>query len=124
MLGKKIKQSGCKVWLINTGMTGGAYGTGKRMSLKHTRRLISEGLSGKLDNQSFETDPVFGVEIPTFCDGVPSKILNPRNTWHSKSEYDHKAQELAFAFIENFAKFRDAASREMLEASPRVAIEA
>jgi phosphoenolpyruvate carboxykinase (ATP) len=95
MLGKKLKESGANVWLINTGMTGGVYGVGKRMSLKYTRALITEALNGDLENVAYETLPIFNFQIPTACPGVPSEILNPRNTWTDKAAYDAKATELA-----------------------------
>lgn len=120
MLGKKIKESGAKVWLINTGMTGGVYGVGKRMSLKYTRALITAALNGDLDNVQFETLPIFNFQIPKECKGVPSDILNPRNTWEDKSAYDEKAKELALKFQDNFKKFEDQASSELLQAAPNV----
>ena len=120
MLGKKLTESGANVWLINTGMTGGVYGVGKRMSLKYTRALITSALNGTLENATFETLPVFNFQIPTAVDGVPSEILNPRNTWADKAAYDAKAKELAVKFNENFKKYADQASAEILAAAPKV----
>lgn len=120
MLGKKLKESGANVWLINTGMTGGIYGVGKRMSLKFTRALITEALNGNLENVAFETLPIFNFQIPTSCPGVPSEILNPRNTWEDKIAYDAKATELAAKFNDNFKKYADQASAEILAAAPKV----
>lgn len=120
MLGKKLEESGANVWLINTGMTGGAYGVGKRMSLKYTRALITEALNGELSKVEYETLPIFNLQIPTACPGVPSEILNPRNTWEDKAAYDNKAKELAIKFNENFQKFADQASEEILAAAPKV----
>lgn len=120
LLGDKLRDSNINVWLLNTGYTGGAYGVGKRMSLPHTRALITAALSGKLDNVKFETHPVFGVSIPTTADGVPDEVLNPRNTWASKEEYDAKANELAAAFNKNFEKFAAKAEPEILNAAPKV----
>jgi phosphoenolpyruvate carboxykinase (ATP) len=120
MLGKKLKESGANVWLINTGMTGGVYGIGKRMSLKYTRALITEALNGDLENVTFETLPIFNFQIPTACPGVPSEILNPRNTWTDKAAYDAKATELAIKFNDNFKKYAAQASEEILAAAPKV----
>lgn len=119
MLGKKLKESGANVWLINTGMTGGVYGVGKRMSLKYTRALITEALIGNLENVTYETLPIFNFQVPTACPEVPSEILNPRNTWTDKDAYDAKAKELAVKFNENFKKYADKASAGILAAAPK-----
>lgn len=119
MLGKKLKESGANVWLINTGMTGGVYGVGKRMSLKYTRALITEALNGDLENVAYETLPIFNFQIPAECPGVPSEILNPRNTWTDKAAYDAKAADLAVKFNDNFKKFASQASEEILAAAPK-----
>ncbi len=120
MLGKKLKESGANVWLINTGMTGGVYGVGTRMSLKYTRALITEALNGDLENVAYETLPIFNFQIPTACPGVPSEILNPRNTWTDQAAYDTKATELAIKFNENFKKYASQASAEILAAAPQL----
>ncbi|MCC6514864.1 MAG: phosphoenolpyruvate carboxykinase (ATP) [Chitinophagales bacterium] len=120
MLGNKLKESGANVWLINTGMTGGVYGVGKRMSLKYTRALITAALNGELNNAEFETLPIFNFQIPSAVDGVPSEILNPRNTWTDKAAYDAKAGELAAKFNDNFKKYADQASAEILAAAPKI----
>jgi phosphoenolpyruvate carboxykinase (ATP) len=120
MLGKRLDESGAKVWLINTGMTGGAYGTGKRMSLKYTRALITAALTGKLDNVSYEKFPVFGFDIPTSCPNVPDEILNPRNTWSDTQAYDKKATELANLFLKNFCKYEAGCGADILSAAPKV----
>ncbi|HNK91051.1 MAG TPA: phosphoenolpyruvate carboxykinase (ATP), partial [Chitinophagales bacterium] len=119
MLGKRLKESGANVWLINTGMTGGAYGVGQRMSLKYTRAIIAEALNGHLENVAYETLPIFNLSIPTSCAGVPSEILNPRNTWTDKAAYDVKAKELAVKFNENFKKYANLASEAILAAAPK-----
>ena len=118
--GKKLKESNANVWLINTGMTGGAYGVGSRMSLKYTRALITEALNGNLENVEYETLPIFNFQIPKSCPGVPSEILNPRNTWANKDEYDTKAKELAVKFRENFKKYEQQASEDILAAAPQI----
>ncbi|MCS6820016.1 MAG: phosphoenolpyruvate carboxykinase (ATP) [Chitinophagales bacterium] len=125
LLGQKLQQNrNIKVWLVNTGYTGGAFGVGRRMSLSHTRALITAALNGKLNDVPYETHPVFGLQFPLECEGVPSEILNPRNTWEDKEAYDAKAIELAKAFANNFKKFEDKASEEIKAAAPKVFAEA
>lgn len=120
LLGEKLRTGKINVWLLNTGYTGGAYGTGKRMSLPHTRALITQALNGGLDNVEYETHPVFGVSMPKSCPNVPAEILNPRNTWKDKEAYDAKANELAAAFNKNFEKFAAKSEPEILAAAPKV----
>jgi phosphoenolpyruvate carboxykinase (ATP) len=91
MLGKKLEQHGSGVWLVNTGWTGGAFGAGKRMSLKHTRAMITAVLSGQLDDVKTHQDPIFGLNIPEAVPGVPEGVLNPRDTWTDKAAYDTAA---------------------------------
>jgi len=119
LLGDKLRNSNIRVWLLNTGYTGGVYGVGKRMSLPNTRALITEALNGNLDKVDYETHPVFGVSTPKSCPNVPAEILNPRNTWKNKDEYDSKANELALAFNKNFEKFAAKAEKEILDAAPK-----
>lgn len=95
MLGEKVAQSNANVYLINTGWSGGSYGVGKRMSLKYTRAMVTAALTGALDNVKFELDPIFNVYVPTECPNVPAEILNPKNTWADKAEYDKTAKMLA-----------------------------
>lgn len=118
MLGKKMKEHHVNVWMINTGWSGGSYGLGKRIKLSYTRAMVNAALEGKLDNTAFEAHPVFGMLIPNECPGVPSEILNPRNTWNDKDDYDKKAKYLAMKFVENFKKFAHHASEEILAAAP------
>lgn len=120
MLAEKMQEHNVKVWLINTGWSGGAYGTGKRMKLSYTRAMISAALSGALQNVRFEKDPVFGFEVPVSCPDVPEEILNPRNTWADKVAYDQKAKFLAELFIKNFEKYSDGVKAEVHEAYPKV----
>ncbi len=120
LLGKKIHENQVNVWLINTGMTGGGYGVGKRMSLRDTRALITAALEDSFTNVNFHRHPVFGIEIPESCPEVDSKILNPRNTWQHPSEYDIAARKLAIMFAENFQKFADFADEEILAGSPTI----
>jgi phosphoenolpyruvate carboxykinase (ATP) len=120
MLGKKMQQHQANVWLINTGWTGGPYGVGQRMKLSYTRAMISAALEGRLDNVNTENDPVFGFAVPTEVPGVPSEVLNPRNTWADKDAYDEKAKYLAGLFINNFAKYECKVNEETLAAAPKI----
>jgi phosphoenolpyruvate carboxykinase (ATP) len=119
MLSEKMKEAGVKVWLVNTGWTGGPYGIGHRMKLKYTRAMITEALTGDLNNVEYETHPVFGIEVPQTCPNVPDEVLNPRNTWDDKNLYDQKAVELADKFRENFKKFEEFANEEIMAGAPR-----
>lgn len=118
MLSKKMKAANVNVWLVNTGWTGGAYGTGSRMKLKYTRAMIDAALEGKLENVNYIKHPVFGLEMPTECPDVPSQVLNPRETWQDKTAYDLKAEKLANSFKRNFAKFEENANKEILSGGP------
>lgn len=120
MLGEKMESCGAHVWLVNTGWSGGAYGQGERMKLKYTRAMITAALEGKLDNVEYETHEVFGLEMPKSCEDVPSELLNPKNTWKDKAAYDVKANELAEKFVQNFEKFKDHTTEEILAAAPKV----
>ena len=105
MLGDRVEQHGANVWLVNTGWTGGAYGTGKRMDLAHTRRMVSAALAGELDNVETQIDPFFGLAVPTSIEGVPDDILMPRETWGDKDAYDKAAQKLLDMFEANFKQY-------------------
>jgi phosphoenolpyruvate carboxykinase (ATP) len=120
MLSKKMKDTNVKVWLINTGWTGGPYGIGSRMKLKYTRSMITAALNGELDNVEYENHTVFGIAKPQSCPNVPSEILNPRNTWEDKDLYDIKAVELAEKFKANFAEFSAFANAEIMAGAPKV----
>jgi phosphoenolpyruvate carboxykinase (ATP) len=119
MLGRRLKEHGSQVWLINTGWSGGAYGTGKRMKLAHTRAMIHAALDGRLSKGGFAADPVFRIEVPTDVPGVPREILNQRGTWPSAEAYDAAAAKLAKMFKDNFAKFEKQVSAEVREAGPK-----
>jgi len=120
LLGKKLEaHADVNVWLVNTGWSGGAYGTGKRMSLKHTRSMITAAMNGELNNVGYIPHPVFGVLMPTSCPKVPAEILNPRDTWENKDAYDQKASELAALFVKNFAQYASEANEEILSAAPK-----
>jgi phosphoenolpyruvate carboxykinase (ATP) len=125
LLGKKLEEhSDVNVWLINTGWSGGAYGTGSRMSLKYTRAMITAAMNGDLKNVAFEAHPTFGVLVPQAVPGVPAEILNPRDTWTDKEAYDKKANELAQLFVKNFEKYADQANDEIRAAAPKVMVNA
>ncbi|OZC03060.1 phosphoenolpyruvate carboxykinase (ATP) [Rubricoccus marinus] len=120
MLGEKIREHDARVFLVNTGWTGGPYGTGSRMKLALTRRMLDAALSGELDNVPTTEDPVFGLAIPNAIEGVPSDVLVPRNTWASGEDYDEKAGQLAQMFADNFEKYAANVSEAVREAGPRV----
>jgi len=105
LLGQKIDRHNVNVYFVNTGWTGGAYGVGKRMSIKNTRACINGILDGSIENSEFETLPVFNLKIPKTLVGVETEVLNPRNTWADKSEYDETTRKLAGMYIENFKKY-------------------
>ena len=123
LLAEKIRAHGVDTWLINTGLTGGPYGTGERMSLKVTRAIIDAIHNGTLADAPTETDPVFGFEVPTACPNVPSEILRPRNTWSDPEAYDAQRNKLARRFAENFKKFEDGTSEEIKQAGPTAVAE-
>ena len=120
LLADKIRQHNSTVWLLNTGWTGGPHGVGHRMELSHTRQMLSEALDGNIDDAEFEIDPVFGLAIPKNVKGVPNEVLFPRKTWDDKEAYDSKADKLAAMFAENFEKFEEEASTELIKAGPKV----
>ena len=105
LLKKKISDFKVDCWLVNTGWSGGVYGVGERISIKNTRRLLNEALSGNLSNVEMRKDENFGFIVPMTVDGVDSSILNPRNTWSDTSAYDAQAHKLINMFIENFKNF-------------------
>lgn len=122
MLSDKVQKYNTNVWLINTGWTGGGFGTGSRIKLRYTRAMITAVLTGQLDEVDYITHPVFGLQMPTNCPEVPDEVLNPRNTWTDKEAYDKQAAKLANSFIDNFKKFEDQASEEILNAAPSVLV--
>ena len=114
MLAEKVEKSGANVYLVNTGWNG----TGKRMKLAYTRAMITAALNGTLEKAEFVTDPYFGVAVPTTCEGVPSELMIPANTWEDKAAYEAKARELAKSFVENFKKYTHM-SAEVVAAGPK-----
>ena len=120
MLGEKIDQHQVDCWLINTGWSGGAYGEGSRMKIAYTRAIVDAVLKGKLADVPTEPDPIFRIHVPTACEGVPSEVLKPRNTWKDSAAYDRQARELAKMFAENFEQFTDSATESVRAAGPRI----
>jgi phosphoenolpyruvate carboxykinase (ATP) len=104
MLGEKLDEHGSKVWLVNTGWTGGAFGEGQRMPIEATRTMLRDALSGELDDAEYRVDELFGFEVPLHLRGVDDSLLDPRSTWRDPELYDVKARELAELFAENFSK--------------------
>ncbi len=120
LLGEKLEGTDIKVWLINTGWTGGSYGVGSRMKLSYTRAMITAALEGKLNDVTYDTLPVFDLAIPTSCEGVPAEILNPRSTWADKNAYDDTANNLAGQFVRNFEQYASETSADILAAAPKL----
>jgi phosphoenolpyruvate carboxykinase (ATP) len=119
MLGEKLKRHAARVWLLNTGWTGGPYGVGQRIKLGFTRRMVTAALSGELDGADTWTDPIFGLAVPKRVEGVPDKLLRPRETWQSPADYDAQAGKLADMFADNFEKYESGVSEAVKAAGLR-----
>jgi phosphoenolpyruvate carboxykinase (ATP) len=119
LLAEKMQRHGARVWLVNTGWSGGAYGTGKRMKLALTRAIVDAIHSGKLADAPTAADPVFGLGAVTSCPGVPGEVLVPRESWADKSAYDATARKLAALFAKNFQQYESLAAAEVKQAGPR-----
>jgi phosphoenolpyruvate carboxykinase (ATP) len=120
MLKARVLKHGAQCWLVNTGWTGGSFGVGKRISIRHTRALLNAALSGKLNDVKYRKDPVFGFEVPMECEGVPSVILDPANTWPSREEYMNKYKALAARFVQNFKLMQDGCPAHIVDAGPHL----
>ncbi|MDP9424333.1 MAG: phosphoenolpyruvate carboxykinase [Pseudomonadota bacterium] len=120
LLKKRIAECGVDCWLVNTGWTGGKYGTGKRMPIKETRALLNAALDGSLKNVEFRKDPNFGFDVPVAVPGVDSSILDPRSTWADKDAYDGTAAKLVDLFVENFAEFAEHVDEGVRQSGPKV----
>jgi phosphoenolpyruvate carboxykinase (ATP) len=120
LLGKKMAQHNSACWLVNTGWSGGPYGTGQRMKISYTRAMIRAILNGELASIETTPHPTFGVSIPVSCPGVPSEVLQPRNTWADKDAYDRQAADLARRFNENFKKYEAGVSEAVRDVAPKM----
>ncbi|MBA2311277.1 MAG: phosphoenolpyruvate carboxykinase (ATP) [Actinobacteria bacterium] len=118
MLGERINKHGARVFLLNTGWTGGPFGVGERMDIDHTRALVRAATSGALDRVEVRTHDIFNLDFPTTCPGVPDEILDARSTWDDEDDYDEHARELARMFVKNFESFADRVPPEVLKAGP------
>ena len=118
LLSKKIRENGAKCWLINTGWIAGGADASSRIKISWTRNLLNAAINGNLDDVVFVKDQRFGFEIPTTCEGVPDRILQPRETWDDETRYDNVANLLAQMFIENFQQYADGCSEEVIAAGP------
>lgn len=118
LLRQKAERSGAKIWLVNTGWVGGKFGTGKRISIRHTRNMLNAALEGKLDNVEFRKDKLFGFQIPLHCPEVPDDVFEPSNAWGDKKEYWKKYDALASRYIENFKLFAEFTPDEVHQAGP------
>jgi len=120
LLKKKIQRYDVKCWLVNTGWVGGAFGVGKRISIRYTRALLNSALNGKLDNVKYKKDPIFGFEMPLECPDVPTEVLDPSSSWSDGKEYEKKYIQLAQRFIENFKKYETHTAKEIADAGPHI----
>lgn len=118
MLGERMEKHGARIWLVNTGWSGGGFGVGKRMKLSFTRAMIGAAMRGELDNVEYRTDDMFGLAIPQSCPGVPDNLLNPKDTWTNAEAYDAAAKHLADLFKSNFEPMEAIASASILEGAP------
>ncbi|MBI4702569.1 MAG: phosphoenolpyruvate carboxykinase (ATP) [Deltaproteobacteria bacterium] len=119
LLKAKMLRHGARAWLLNTGWVGGKYGVGKRISIRHTRRMLNAALDGELEAVPYARDPVFGFMTPRHCPDVPDAVLDPGSAWPSRERYESAYRQLAARFIDNFRKYADVVSREVREAGPQ-----
>jgi len=119
LLGEKIAQHKTECWLVNTGWNGGPFGVGQRIKIAYTRRMVQAALDGELDRVPLRTDPTFGIQVPTVCEGVPSELLQPRQTWQDPEAYDRQAAALAQKFVQNFQEYAQYVSADVRAAGPR-----
>ena len=119
MLGERIQKYNTKVYLVNTGWSGGPYGVGSRMKLKYTRAMITAALNGEFDNAEYKHDEVFNVDVPQSCTNVPPELMNPKDTWDDKDAYDAQAKKLAGMFQKNFAEKYPNMPENIVKAGPK-----
>ena len=120
LLRRKIERYGVNCWLLNTGWVGGAYGVGKRISIRYTRTMLNAALNGELDQIEYVTDPVFGFRVPKTCPGIPDGVMNPAASWPSPEAYMDRYRSLASRFIDNFKKFEEGVSSEVIASGPNI----
>ena len=120
LLKDKMEKHGCKVFLVNSGWSGGPYGTGDRMSIKTTRTCVDAILDGSINDVEFKVDPIFGFEVPLSLPGVDTKLLNPRSTWADGAAYDEAEKKLAQMYIDNFKKYEGVGSEDYTQYGPKV----
>jgi phosphoenolpyruvate carboxykinase (ATP) len=120
MLGERIAKHKSRVWLVNTGWTGGPPGVGSRMKIGHTRAMLTAALTGQLDNVQYRKHAIFNIDIPMTCPGVPDSVLDARTTWPDKTAYDEQAKKLAAMFVENFKTFEKDVDPAVKAAGPKV----
>ena len=120
MLRDKLTQRNARVYLLNTGWSGGPYGVGNRISIAHTRTMLRAAINGELDQAETYTDPLFGLHVPSHIEGVPDTILRPRDTWANTDEYDRLARNLAERFQQNFATKFAASAPDLAQHGPKL----
>lgn len=120
LLQKKLDKYGTKVFLVNSGWSGGPYGIGERMSIHTTRTCVNAIIDGSINNAEFNVDPVFGFEVPKALHDVDTKLLDPKSTWTDPKEYEKKEKELADMFIENFKKYEGIGSEDYTKYGPKI----
>lgn len=120
LLREKLLKAPVNVWLINTGWIAGPYGIGRRIKLAYTRAIIKAALDGSLKDTVYKKHPVFGLEYPTSCAGVPDNVLDPETLWETKDAYFEQANQLAKLFIENFSKFEEGVSEDVRKETPKL----
>jgi phosphoenolpyruvate carboxykinase (ATP) len=120
VLAGKIDEHDCRVWMINTGWTGGQFGVGSRIRIPHTRAMLNAALEGTLDEVDFVEDPIFGLSVPKSIPDVPSDLLDPRSTWADPEAFDRQAQKLAGMFVSNFATYSDGVDDAVVKSGPRL----
>lgn len=118
MLGERLREHEARVWLVNTGWSGGGHGVGKRIDLRYTRAMVRAALAGELDEVPTRTDPDFGLQVPEAVPGVPDRILVPRDTWADGDAFDQAATRLGGMFRENFRNYEDGVPAEVKAAGP------
>jgi phosphoenolpyruvate carboxykinase (ATP) len=119
MLAERMREHDARCYLVNTGWTGGPYGTGSRIDINETRAMVRAAVTGKLDGVETWEHPVFGLHVPKEVPGVTPEVLDPKGTWSDKGAYDRRARELAHLFAENFKKFEDEVDEEVKEVGPK-----